>query len=76
MFKRIVNFKGFWKAVVTLAFAYTIILFIVQWAFAGFTSIYFSLQNIIVAVFAGFIVGFFMAYGKFWGKLKSEDYKK
>ncbi|RDK84243.1 hypothetical protein C8D94_10588 [Marinirhabdus gelatinilytica] len=77
MFKRVVTHKGFWKSVVVIGFVYAIALFLIQWMGTNFNSQFlsFSLKRIVIFLVGGFIVGFATTYGKFWGKLKQEDYK-
>lgn len=79
MFKRVVTHKGFLKSVLVLSFVYIIILFTLQWAMVGF-SISFLSEGIsslfiITLVGAGIFCGFMVSFGKFWGKLKREEYK-
>ncbi len=79
MFKRVVNYKGFWKSVIVLAIGYCVVLSLVEWLFVNFTTEYFqifTIKKIGILLLGGFIAGFFVAYGKFWGKIKEEDYRK
>jgi len=78
MFKRIVNHKGFWKSVLVLGLMYSVLLYLLQWAFTGFNEAYTKMGVLFYfgVLLAGFIVGFSMAYAKFYGKLKREDLKK
>ncbi|MGB0788977.1 MAG: hypothetical protein ACPG7E_08765 [Marinirhabdus sp.] len=78
MFKRVVNHPGFWKSVTVLTLVYTLLLFLLQWGFMGFSARYFKMAPVSYFVFiiSGFTAGFFMSYGKFWGKLKQEAHKK
>ncbi len=78
MFQKIINFPGFWKSVVILSVGYLVILVLVQWMFTSFASEFFKRFTpfaIIAFLAGGFIVGFLVTYGKFWGKLKQEEYK-
>lgn len=75
MFKKIVGHKGFWKSVVMLGISFGVILFILRWAFAGF-----SFENLsptprffIGWALTSFFYGFIMTYIKFWAKLKEKD---
>ncbi|MGK0386496.1 MAG: drug/metabolite transporter (DMT)-like permease [Patiriisocius sp.] len=77
MFKRITGYKGFWRSVGMLTLAFAIVFFGVQWAFTGFNSGFLdvSLRTVLALLLGGFIYGFLMTYGKFWGKLKEKDHK-
>ncbi|MDT0555784.1 hypothetical protein [Patiriisocius hiemis] len=78
MFKRVLAHKGFWKSVLILAIAYSALLFLIQYLTAGFSLEFidnYTLTSWLFLLLAGSICGFFVTYGKFWGKLKNEDYK-
>lgn len=80
MFKRVVNTKGFWKSVISLALAFAIIFTIIKWAIEGFEMAYFTdrdpLAFILTLLAAGFVYGFFVTYGKFSKKLKEMDLRR
>ena len=80
MFKRIINYKGFWRSVLFLSVMYLLILLVLQWFITGFSSEFLSIllksSKVWMLPFAGFIAGFLVSYGKFWGKLKREDKRK
>lgn len=80
MFQRIIKYKGFWKSVLFLTFMYLLIILVLQWFFTGLSSEFVStlLQSnkVWMLPIAGFIAGFMVSYGKFWGKLKREDRRK
>ena len=78
MFKRVISQKGFWKSVLIMSLVYLVILFLIQWAFTGFKVEFFdqSASRFLVFALGGFIVGFAMTYGKYWGQLKRDDYRK
>ena len=78
MFRRVISQQGFWKSVLIMSVVYLVILFLLQWAFTGFNTAFFeqSASRFLVFAVGGFIVGFAMTYGKFWGKLKRDDYRK
>lgn len=78
MFKRIIEYKGFWRSVLLLSITYTALLFLIQYLSAGFSLKFidnYTLTSWLFLLLAGVICGFFVTYGKFWGKLKNEDYK-
>lgn len=78
MFKKILKYKGFWKSVLILSFGYLMILILIQWAFTGFSAGFFekfTAQTVLLFLLGGFIVGFMVTYGKYWGKLKQEEFK-
>ncbi len=79
MFKRVVTHKGFLKSVITLGFVYAVILFTLQWAMIGFsTALFFEGITpvfLLTLCAAGIFCGFMVSFGKFWGKLKRDDYK-
>ncbi len=80
MFKRIINYEGFWRSVLFLSVMYLLILLVLQWFITGFSSEFLSIlmksSKVWMLPFAGFIAGFLVSYGKFWGKLKREDQRK
>ena len=78
MFKRIISYKGFWKSVVVLSVVYGLILYIIQWGFKGEWLTFFEAPVLVLITFAvsSFIIGFAMTYGKFWKKLKEQEYRK
>lgn len=80
MFQRIINYQGFWKSVLFLTLMYLLIILVLQWFFTGFSAEFVStlLQSnkVWMLPIAGFIAGFMVSYGKFWGKLKREDQRK
>jgi len=80
MFKRIVSYEGFWRSVMFLTLMYLLILLVLQWVITGFSSEFITLlldsPKAWMLPFAGFIAGFMVSYGKFWGKLKREDKRK
>lgn len=79
MFTRVISYKGFWRSVAALTVFFIVIFVPIQWAFNGFQADYFSSRNLLkfafVNLLAGFIYGFAFTYGKFWQKLKEEDYR-
>ena len=75
MFKRVINHKGFLKFALLLSLVYGVVLFLVQWAFTGFYGPFLNIKNLFFALLAGVVSGFFVSYGKFWGKLKQLDHK-
>lgn len=77
MFKRVISSPGFWKSVFVLSIIYAVLFFIIQWAMIGMPMDVRLIQfkNILIFLSAGLVVGFSMSYGKFWGKLKQDDYK-
>lgn len=80
MFKRVINTKGFWKSVISLAVAFALLFAIIKWAIEGFDLDYFVERDptifILTLLGAGFIYGFFVTYGKFNKKLKEDDLRR
>ena len=80
MFKRVINTKGFWKSVFSLAIAFAIIFGLIKWAIEGFNTTYFTEKNpamfLLTLLLAGFVYGFFVTFGKFRAKLKENDSRK
>ncbi|OAB76042.1 hypothetical protein [Cochleicola gelatinilyticus] len=80
MFKQVISHKGFWRSVFILGVVYMSILVVIQWAFTGFSLHFFEtigvLRLCLVFVAGAFVCGFSVSYAKFWGKLKSDQYKK
>ncbi len=77
MFKKIINTKGFWKSVFSLAFAFAVLFALIKWAIEGFALAYFAERNPLVFIgtlfLAGFVYGFFVTFGKFRAKIKEND---
>jgi len=80
MFQRIIKYQGFWKSVLFLTFMYLLIILVLQWLMTGFSTEFVSVllqsNKVWMLPIAGFIAGFMVSYGKFWGKLKREDQRK
>ena len=79
MFKKVLNTKGFWKSVFSLAIAFALIFTLIKWAIEGFKIAYFTESNPLMLIFtillAGFVYGFFVTFGKFRAKLKETQSK-
>ncbi|MCB0466452.1 MAG: hypothetical protein KDC78_12385 [Aequorivita sp.] len=77
MFKKVINTKGFWKSVFSLAVAFAVLFAFVKWAIEGFELAYFTERNplmfILTLLLAGFVYGFFVTFGKFRAKLKEKE---
>ncbi|MRT16671.1 hypothetical protein F3C99_06840 [Vitellibacter sp. q18] len=77
MFKRVINTKGFWKSVISLALAFALLFAIIKWAIDGFNLAFFAERNpyvfVLTLLLAGFVYGFFVTFGKFRAKLKQND---
>lgn len=77
MFKEVINTKGFWKSVFSLAVAFAVLFALIKWAIEGFEIAYFTERNpllfILTLLLAGFVYGFFVTYGKFRAKLKEKE---
>ncbi|QNJ96962.1 hypothetical protein [Constantimarinum furrinae] len=80
MFKKVISYPGFWRSVVILGMIYMAILFLIQWAFTGFSLLFFTAQKpltlLAVFVIGTFVCGFSVSYAKFWGKFKRDQYQK
>ncbi len=80
MFQKIISTNGFWKSVLSLGIAFSLIFVIIKWAIEGFKTSYFSsMQNPLLfflgLIVGGFIYGFLVTYGKFRGKYKQDEFK-
>ncbi|MCG2418498.1 hypothetical protein K8089_05635 [Aequorivita sp. F47161] len=77
MFKRVLNTKGFWKSVFSLALAFGLIFTIIKWAIEGFDLAFFTDRNplwfFLTLIVAAFVYGFLVTFGKFRAKLKEND---
>lgn len=77
MFKKVINTKGFWKSVLSLAVAFAVLFTLIKWAIEGFDLAYFTERNplmfILTLLLAGFVYGFFVTFGKFRAKLKEKE---
>ena len=78
MFKKVTSHKGFWKSVATLTLALCCcVLFDTMGLLLGFSAGFLnvSLRTVVALLLGGFVYGFSMTYGKFWGKLKEKATK-
>lgn len=79
MFKKVLNTKGFWKSVFSLAIAFAVLFTFIKWAIEGFEIAYFTERNpwmfILTIFLASFVYGFFVTFGKFRSKLKEMQSK-
>ncbi|WP_271424064.1 hypothetical protein [Aequorivita sinensis] len=79
MFKKVINTKGFWKSVISLAVSFAILFALIKWAIEGFDMAYFTERNPLVFMLtllgAGFVYGFFVTFGKFRAKIKEKEQK-
>lgn len=79
MFKKVLNTKGFWKSVFSLAIAFAVLFTFIKWAIEGFEIAYFTERNpwmfILTILLASFVYGFFVTFGKFRSKLKEMQSK-
>ena len=75
MVKKVIGQKGFWKSVGVLGIVYAAVLAVLLWAMRGFASSFFTPKLALVALISGLIVSFSTTYGKFWRKLKEDEYK-
>ncbi|WGF92868.1 hypothetical protein [Aequorivita marisscotiae] len=77
MFKRVLNTKGFWKSVFSLAIAFALIFAIIKWAIEGFDFGFFTERDpllfFLTLIVAAFAYGFLVTFGKFRAKLKEND---
>ncbi len=77
MFKKVINTKGFWKSVFSLAVAFAVLFALIKWAIEGFEIAYFTQQNpvmfMLTLLLAGFVYGFFVTFGKFKAKVKERE---
>lgn len=77
MFKKVINTKGFWKSVISLALSFAILFALIKWAIEGFELAYFTNRNplmfILTLLGAGLVYGFFVTFGKFRAKLKEKE---
>ncbi len=80
MFKKVINTKGFWKSVFSLAISFAILFALIKWGIEGFELVYFTERNpvmfILTLILAGFVYGFFVTFGKFRSKLKERESRK
>ncbi len=74
MFKEVINHKGFWKSVVSLAIAFALVFTLIKWGIDGFDMFFFSKNDPLKffggVLLAGLVYGFFVSFGKFRNKLK------
>ncbi|MGY8886764.1 MAG: hypothetical protein ACKVGT_08090 [Flavobacteriales bacterium] len=77
MFKKVINYDGFWKSVVSLALAFSLVFVFIKWALTGFENAFFTqgdpVRFFAGIVLAGFIYGFFVTFGKFRAKIKNQE---
>lgn len=75
MFNKVVGYKGFWKSVLVLGLAYAIVLALLFWGMRGFSSEIFTPKFLIATLIAGGVVALGVSYGKFWRKLKEDEFR-
>ncbi len=75
MFKKVINHPHFWRSVISIGLAFSILFILFKWALEGFKFDFIQEPfTFFIAVFAGgFVYGFFVTYGKFWKKLKEKE---
>ncbi|WP_310991344.1 hypothetical protein [Aequorivita marina] len=77
MFKKVIQTKGFWKSVISLALSFALLFALIKWAIEGFDLAYFTERNPIIFLLtllgAGFVYGFFVSFGKFRAKIKEKE---
>jgi hypothetical protein len=77
MFKDVLNHKGFWRSVISLAAAFAVVFTIIKWVIEGFSFSFITESNPVRFIFgvimAGFVYGFFVTFGKFRNKLKNKE---
>ncbi len=80
MFKKVINTKGFWKSVFSLAVIFAVLFGLIKWAIEGFSLAYFDERDplwfIVTLLLAGFVYGFFVTFGKFRAKLKEDNSRR
>jgi len=80
MFKKVINYDGFWRSVVSLAIAFALVFILIKWAISGFESAFFEqgdpVRFFAGIVLAGFVYGFFVTFGKFRAKIKNQERKQ
>jgi cytosine/uracil/thiamine/allantoin permease len=80
MFKKVVSYEGFWRSVVSLAIAFALVFVLVKWAISSFDAAFFTqgdpLRFFAGVLLAGFVYGFFVTFGKFRAKIKSQERKE
>lgn len=73
-FKTIIRQPTFWKSVISLGSAFVVVLILVYWGMSGFSKEFWTgrdpLTFALITIGSGFVYGFFVTYGKFWGKHK------
>lgn len=76
MIKRILSDPKFWKSVFSLATAFVVVFVLVFWGVNGFKKSFFEDRDpvtfVVVCILSGLVYGFFVTYGKFWGRYKRE----
>ena len=76
MFKRIVTSPKFWKSVASLGTAFVFVFVLLFWGVNGFSASFFEDRDLATfiggALLSGFVYGFFVTYGKFWGRFKKD----
>ena len=80
MFNKVINTKGFWKSVISLALSFAVLFALIKWAIEGFDLAYFDGINIwvfiVTLLVAGFVYGFFVTFGKFRAKIKERESRR
>lgn len=67
--KEVTKMPGFWRMVVIMGFSFVFLFLVLKWALDGFSFDFFQRQDPVLLVIgslgAGFVYGFFVAYGRF-----------
>ncbi len=77
MFNKIISNPKFWKSVASLGTAFIFVFVLLFWGVNGFKTQFFEDRDPVVfiggAIVSGFVYGFFVTYGKFWGRYKKDN---
>ncbi len=75
--KEVIQMPGFWRLVALMGVRFVSLFFMVKWVMAGFSFEFFPWQDPVLLLLgslpAGFIYGFFVAYGRFKKQLHKNN---
>lgn len=74
--KEVIKMPGFWRMVAIMGVSFVSLFFLVKWILDGFSFDFFQRQDpvllVLGSIVAGFIYGFFVAYGRFKKQLHNK----
>ena len=78
MFKKVINYPGFWKSMALSSFVYGAAMYVFQWGLVNDWGEFFNekTSTILLFFFSCVLVGFTISFAKFYRKIKEEERSK